>query len=151
MLNRTNSSQVLKSIANDSNQAVLGEHGLDALLWSAWGEILRAAPDRQAELTALFEQNPLRYDIRTLEALLGIAQKRRLAVALRGAGLRRGNSGPMPGFGVLRSKGIWYVPAELWSIRGAVAAWRVARISGLSAVPSYRIAEALLKSDLTRS
>ena len=113
-----------------------------AELQSAWIAILHALPDRKAELVALYEGNAARFSVRALDRLLDIPRKGLLANALRRAGYRESASGPLPELGALRRD--HYASSEVWTTRGAVAAWHVARYRGLTTITARELGERLL-------
>src|SRR5690348_1037933 len=113
-----------------------------ATLQAAWMTVMQALPDRKAELAALYEANAPRFSMRALDKLLGVPRKGLLASALRRAGYRDIASGPLPELGALRLD--HYASSEVWTTRGAVAAWHVARDRNLTTITARELGERLL-------
>jgi hypothetical protein len=116
---------------------------IDALVLTAWRNVIAALPERSVELESLYQLNLVRFDTRGLQALLGVPEKRRLATALRSAGLRTSASGPLVGLGELRRERTNCIPYEVWTVRGAVAAWSVASRLGLSVLTAAEFGASL--------
>jgi len=116
----------------------------DALLLDAWIKVLEALPQHSRDLESLYEANPVQFNIRALDKLLGVSEKGRLATALRCAGLRTVALGPLVGLGELRRGRMDCTPYEVWTIRGAVAAWSVASRLGYSRLSARELGETLL-------
>ena len=116
----------------------------DRLLHCAWQDVMRAALHHAVSLRALYQENPVLFNIRELEGLLGITRKGQLATALRLAGVRNAASGPVAGLGVLRQGGISFMPYEVYTVRGAVVAWHLMRMRGPCSLTAEAFAYALL-------
>src|SRR5689334_13071876 len=87
---------------------------IDALVLTAWKSVITALPERSDELALLYQTNLVKFDTPGLQSLLGVSEKRRLAIILRGAGLRTPASGPLVGLGELRRERTNCIPYEVW-------------------------------------
>jgi hypothetical protein len=112
-------------------------------LRDSWIALIRALPERTVELAELYEQNPMCFDMRGLDNLLGVTRRGKLSNALRYAGFRDSASGPLPELGGLQLRNC--ASLERWTIRGAVAAWHVATSARLSNLTARELGESLLR------
>ncbi|MEO8630846.1 MAG: hypothetical protein ABI612_22530 [Betaproteobacteria bacterium] len=130
------------SRASSKDSRRLPDYG--CLLQFVWQDVLRSAPSHHATLTESYQKNSILFNVRELEILLGVTRKGQLATALRLAGVRSVEAGPVDGFGELRQGGISFMPYEMYTIRGAVIAWYVMQSRGFSAVTAESLAQGLL-------
>jgi hypothetical protein len=119
------------------------EADANVTLCDAWIALMRALPERTVELAGLYEQNPMCFDMRGLDNLLGVTRRGKLSNALRYAGFRESASGPLPELGGLQLRNC--ASLEIWTIRGAVAAWHVATSARLSNLSARELGESLLR------